>query len=148
MNKLIKSRIFFFILGAIIFGSISSVVAVQLTSKDIKYTKGNTEITVEEALNELYSKGRFTYVTGTNNRENGVETIEVLHDCDDAVIVSGQAFLLFSINSEDDYQVVEELGHNENAIGLYYKDGISLKKGDIIRIKRDTSGKFGYMIIY
>ncbi len=148
MNKLIKSRIFFFILGAIIFGSISSVVAIQLTSRDIKYTKGNTEITVEEALNELYSNGRFTYVTGTNNRENGVETIEVLHDCDDAVIVSGQLSLLFSINSEDDYQAVEELGHNENAIGLYYKDGISLKKGDIIRIKRDTSGKFGYMIIY
>ena len=148
MNKLIKSRIFFFILGAIIFGSISSVVAIQLSSRDIKYTKGNTEITVEEALNELYSKGRFTYVTGTNNRENGVETIEILHDCDDAVIVSGQLSLLFSINSEDDYQAVEELGHNENAIGLYYKDGISLKKGDIIRIKRDTSGKFGYMIIY
>ena len=47
--------IFFFILGAIIFGSISSVVAIQLTSRDIKYTKGNTEITVEQALNELYN---------------------------------------------------------------------------------------------
>ena len=66
MNKLIKSRIFFFILGAVIFGSISSVVAIQLSSRDIKYTKGNTEITVEQALNELYGKKGYTVLeTGT-----------------------------------------------------------------------------------
>ena len=70
--------IFFFILGAIIFGSISSVVAIQLTSRDIKYTKGNTEITVEQALNELYNtKLDLTSKTTANTNSNCYELNKV-----------------------------------------------------------------------
>ena len=152
MNKLIRSRIFFFILGAVIFGGISSVLAIQLYARDINYTKSdNTTISVETALNELYENTKnITYVYGSNNREDGVTEIEILHDCDNAVLVAGHAFLMYSINSTNDadYQSVEAFGHNENAIGYYHKTGIVLKKGDILRVKRDTSGKFGYAIIY
>ena len=55
MRSEYKKYIFFFILGAIIFGGISSVLAIQLSARDINYTKSdNTTVSIESALNELY----------------------------------------------------------------------------------------------
>ena len=58
MKKLITSRIFSFILGAIIFSGMT-VFAYSLSSKDIKFTPTNSEWqveNVEEAVNSLYEK--------------------------------------------------------------------------------------------
>lgn len=57
MKKFIKSRIFSFMLGAVIFGSIS-VYAYSLKSSDISFNPENSEWQVtnlEEAVNYLYS---------------------------------------------------------------------------------------------
>lgn len=52
MKKILKTKIFFFFLGAIIFGSIGAVSAYTLLASDVVYK--NT--TVENALNDLYEK--------------------------------------------------------------------------------------------
>ena len=54
MKKLIKSNIFSFFLGAILFGGIGTVVATTILSSSVSYTNNN-QTTVEGALDELYS---------------------------------------------------------------------------------------------
>ena len=65
MKKIIKSRVFAFVLGAIIFGSIGIVSAYSIFANDIEYTPKDTtwkksngeDITnVKDAIDELYSK--------------------------------------------------------------------------------------------
>ncbi len=53
--KIIKDNILGFILGAILFGGIGTVVATTILSSSVSYTNNN-QTTVEGALNELYSK--------------------------------------------------------------------------------------------
>ena len=53
MKKLIKSNIFSFFLGAILFGGIGTVVATTILSSTVSYTNNN-QTTVESALDELY----------------------------------------------------------------------------------------------
>ena len=55
MKKVIKNNLFGFILGAILFGGIGTVVATTILSSTVSYTNNN-RTTVETALNELYSK--------------------------------------------------------------------------------------------
>ena len=52
MKNIFKSRIFAFILGGIILGSIGVYAGSQILASDISYRDG----TVESALNDLYSK--------------------------------------------------------------------------------------------
>ena len=64
MKRIIKSRIFTFILGAIIFGSVG-VIAANYVANDISFTPKDTTwkkqdgtdiVTVKDALDELYTK--------------------------------------------------------------------------------------------
>ena len=63
MSKIIKSRIFTFVLGAVIFSGITGVAAYSMFAKDIKYTpsdttwkksNGDSITNVEDAIDELY----------------------------------------------------------------------------------------------
>ena len=57
MKKIFKSRLFFFILGALIFGSISVVLAYSYFAQDVGFTPTDSEWNVEdskEALDDLY----------------------------------------------------------------------------------------------
>ena len=59
MKWISKSNVISFILGAIIFGGISSVVALTIASKDVSYdngTSGSAKDNVQEAIDELYVK--------------------------------------------------------------------------------------------
>ena len=59
MKKIFKSRVFAFILGAILFGSIGVVSAYTILANDIGYTPSNTtwEVSnVKDAIDDLYSK--------------------------------------------------------------------------------------------
>jgi hypothetical protein len=53
--KIIKDNILGFIIGAILFGGIGTVVATTILSSTVSYTN-NDQTTVESALDELYSK--------------------------------------------------------------------------------------------
>ena len=55
MKKIIKNPIFTFILGSIIFSSVT-VLASQILARDIEYTKDGVTTDVESALNDLYDK--------------------------------------------------------------------------------------------
>jgi len=60
IKKLITSRIFSFILGAILFSGVT-VFAYSISSKDIAFTPSNPEwqvTNVEEAMNSLYDKSK------------------------------------------------------------------------------------------
>lgn len=119
-------------------------------AKDIAYTKKDgTEISVEQALNELYQKksNETIYKFGINNRDNGIETIEIEHDNDNALIFSGQASFEYSINSTDNFENLIALGENSNGRGFYYTY-ISLKRGNTVYIRRDTTNEFGYALVY
>ena len=57
MKKVLKSNIFWFLFGALIFGMIGGVSAVTLLSKDISYQpKGDWNVSnVEQAIDSLYT---------------------------------------------------------------------------------------------
>ena len=60
MKKIVKSRVFAFILGAILFGSIGVVSAYTLFANDIGYTPNDAtwEVSnVKDAIDDLYEKG-------------------------------------------------------------------------------------------
>ena len=50
-----KEKIFYFILGAIIFSSITAIAVTQINANQIVYTKNGTDTTVDAALNDLYT---------------------------------------------------------------------------------------------
>lgn len=59
MGKLLKSRVFFFILGAIIFSGITGVVAADLASSKVAYdntASHSSKTTVQDAIDDLYDK--------------------------------------------------------------------------------------------
>ena len=59
MKKVLKSRIFSFILGGLVFGSISAYATTQIFASQVTYE--NT--TVDQALNELYAKSNKEYTS-------------------------------------------------------------------------------------
>ncbi len=93
MKNILKNRLFIFILGGIIFGSITGVVAYTINASNVEYkpswTKENGDSinNVKEAVDELYNKAscnniskNFTY-TGTEQEFNipkdGIYKLEV-----------------------------------------------------------------------
>ena len=56
MKKFIKENIFGFVLSAILFGGITTVVATTILSSSVSYTN-NSQTTVESVLDELYYRG-------------------------------------------------------------------------------------------
>ncbi len=62
--KIIKDNILGFILGAILFGGIGTVVATTILSSSVSYTNNN-QTTVEGALNELYGMVNIACYNGT-----------------------------------------------------------------------------------
>ena len=59
MKRMIKNPIFAFILGAIIFGGIGTVVAATILAKDVSYTPKDTTWKVDnvkDAIDDLYTK--------------------------------------------------------------------------------------------
>ena len=99
-------------------------------------------------VEKLDSKDDLRFITGTNNSESGVEQITIDRDCDNAIIVTGQASLEYAINQTTTFSQVSDLGANNNGMGCYYSANVSLKKGDTIYIRRNTTWAFGYIIIY
>ena len=147
-----KKTIFAFLLGVILTGSIAGVVAYNYNAKDVSYTPTDNNWNVnnvEDAIKELRNShnSNIIYYKGTNNSSNGIESYTILHDNDNAMIVSGQSAFEYSINNTNSFKGVELYGSQEENVGFYYKN-ISVKKGDIIYYRRNTGAKWGYMIIY
>ena len=71
MKKVIKNRIFIFLMTAIIFTSIGAYAATTYKASDVLYTSSDgTSMTVNDALNELYNKSGdkgyyYSYKNGT-----------------------------------------------------------------------------------
>ena len=100
-------------------------------------------------VENMNNKNDLKVISGTNSRENGIEQFTIDRDCDNAFIVSGQISLEYAINQTDNFSgITTELGRNVDSIGLYYSENISLKKGDILYLRRDTSSSYGYTIFY
>ena len=149
-----KKTVFAFLLGVVLTGSIAGVVAYNYNAKDVSYTPNDNNWNVnnvEDAIKDLKNtnNSNIIYHEGTINADSGIQSYRVLHDNDNAMIVSGQNSFSYSINNTDSFVSMSSsaLGHNVNNIGLYRKT-ISVKKDDIIYLKNSTSGAFGYMIIY
>lgn len=69
MKKILNSRIFIFVLGLVIAGSIGVYATIKIQSSEIGYKEG----TVEDALNDLYSKANNSkktclYASGTKGQ--------------------------------------------------------------------------------
>lgn len=96
MKIIIKSRLFAFILGALIFSGITGVAAYNMFAKDIKYTPSDTtwkksngeDITnVEEAIDELYNKKNTNGPIRSNNEiPEGITKVKaIVVRCTDSV---------------------------------------------------------------
>lgn len=99
-------------------------------------------------VEKIDNKADLKFITGINDRNTGVEQITIDRDCDNAMIITGQVSLEYAINQTDSFSGVTAYGDNQNGMGLYYADNISLKKGDIVYLRRGTYLSFGYAIIY
>ena len=101
MKRLLKSRIFAFLLGALIFSGLTAVSAYSLFANQVGFTptdttwkkeNGDNITNIEEALNELYSLGNRSlslttngwttyggtgYVDGTGHAENVLSNLTV-----------------------------------------------------------------------
>ena len=74
--KVIKNPIFMFIFGATIFSSITTVAISQINASQITYTKNDTDITVDVALDDLYTKlNKYLSVTTRLSLDYGNETV-------------------------------------------------------------------------
>ena len=136
------------IIGMTLVSTLSAYATYNYLASDVSYTKADgNKINVQDAINELYNNREFEYVMGENNRNSGTETIEIKHDNDNAMFVTGQDSLEYRINENGEFQTVNALGANNNGMGFYYSK-LSVKQGDIIYIKRDTSSIFGYVLVY
>ena len=89
MSKIIKSRIFTFVLGAVIFSGITGVAAYSMFAKDIKYTPKDTtwkkangeDITnVEEAIDELILNDNKEYLINksTGPIPSGIKNVKAI----------------------------------------------------------------------
>lgn len=151
MKRILKKEVIIAFIVGIILASSIAVYAYSYAAKDVSYTKPGTDtaINVETALNDLYSRSQVIYITGTNGKTDGIESFKVEHDNDNAAIYTAEVNLLYSINStnDGDFHELAELGYNNGSLGFRYSS-FSVKKGDIIYIKRDTNNKHGYAIVY
>ena len=76
MKKFLTSRIFAFILGAIIFSGVTGVIAATIMAKDVSYTPKDTTWNVdnvEDAIDSLYTKANTT-ITGLNSQISTLES--------------------------------------------------------------------------
>ena len=76
MKKVLKSRIFAFIVGSIIFGSIGVVSAYTILANDIGYTSKDTTWKVDnvkDAIDDLYTNANTT-ITVLNNQISNKDT--------------------------------------------------------------------------
>lgn len=69
MKRIFKSRIFAFILGAVIFGTIGVVATVEILAEDVVYNHGTN---VKDALDSIYT----TQNTAVANLNNQVSTLQ------------------------------------------------------------------------
>ena len=77
MKKVIKSRIFIFLMTAIIFTSIGAYAATTYNATDVLYTSSDgTSMNVNDALNELYENNKEYYVNGLVAYYNPVSGIK------------------------------------------------------------------------
>ena len=83
--KVLKSRLFIFILSGILFSAISVIAVTSINANQISYTKDGTETTVDDALNNLYTLANKSITFGTpiysenNYNDNQLETKTVTH---------------------------------------------------------------------
>lgn len=79
------------IVSIIIFSGISGYAVYNYFAYEVKYEKEDgTETSIEDALNELYSKkDNIICKMGENNKNSGIETIQIEHDNEKAIIVTG-----------------------------------------------------------
>lgn len=152
MKKIIKNNIFGFILGAVIFGTITGVFAYTLASKDVLYdnsTSGSEKTNVQDALDELYEK--------IGNME--VVHSEVLTYLNNQPVTKKANFLITSlqttVNGEYSYPIVNGVAQNEKLAQMFRNEGqisncvtllkVDINPGDVITWGGVTN-KFGQAI--
>lgn len=134
---------------AIASGTISAFAASYLAS-DIKYRKNDgTDVKVSEALDELYERKDTIYEKGALKSTDGVIEIEIQHDNPKAHLVAQQIDLSYSINNQDNFKTLNAVPGATNLDNRsLYEGELSVHKGDILYLKNDTMGSYGYVLVY
>ena len=154
MKKNIK--LFVGILIGIIISAVVGVSATILYQADqVGFTPTDPNWNVnnlEDALNSLYNNrsSDIIYATGSVNKNVGVSTQTIEHDNDNAIIISNNDEMEYAINNTDTYISMSNftsLGTVDDHMGLFYKT-ISVKAGDVINFRANTSWTYGYVIVY
>lgn len=143
MKKIFKSRIFSFILGAVIFSGIS-VCAYSLSSNDISFTPENNNwqvSNVEEAVNDLYDKsnlGDLEIIMSKGNVANGTT---ITTEVGSYIFVSSPA-TTYATNAEI---IIGTLyGGSFNNVGTY--TCVFRATGTSVTITSDNNVNFSYII--
>ena len=131
MKNIIKSRVFTFILGAIIFGSIGVYAATQYNASQITYNK-NGKATVEAALNDLYTKN--------NNK------LTLVHDLSDnsteSIVRKSTETRTFSVEANQIYYIFCEYymtGYSDNRIVSSENISMSFAPSNSVQVLNDSN---------
>ena len=90
-NKILKNRIFIFVLGGVLFGAVSVYAVTYFSSNQVTYDNGTSKLqstNVQGAIDELYntcskavSSGEYIYYAITQYREQGYPSQGILYRC-------------------------------------------------------------------
>ena len=140
--KILKNRLFIFILGGILFSSITAIAVTTISADKITYTdKNNVERTVDVVLDDLYDKA-----------DNGSEVSVIAPDNMRYAVIENKNYAYFKVLL---------LSYGSGATCTSYRANVSTKTVDIVydtdystedeanRIYFMTSGGYcQYKIIY
>lgn len=138
------------IITAIVVSSVSIYATIMMKASEIEFNPEDPSWNVNnvnDAINSLNNISNMTVQSGVMNGSTGILSFKITKDNENALIISGQSDLVYSINSTNNWKGVTLLGNHSYDVGYYYAN-ISVKKDDVIYLKQSTSGLFAYSLIY
>lgn len=129
MKRMLNNKLFYFILGAIIFSTISVYAVTMIDSKEVSFTPNNTDwevSNVSEAIDELYEMNEFVKTVSSAECVSGTFVCD--SDCTGSgkVIVSGFTPSEFIVINTDRENITQFLYYNKKMDSSYVYSATSV----------------------
>lgn len=141
MKKILKSRLFIFILGGIFFSSITALAVTKISADKITYTdKNNIERTVDVVLDDLYDKAN-SKIVATQVATLTTQGASYTMQNDGYIVGTAKSNDGYSacVYFDDDEFVVARDGQSEQKVSIYITKGTTF-------LTRETHGTYNLTV--
>lgn len=123
-----KKIIFAFILGAVIFSTITAIAVTQINANQITYTKNGTDTTVDAALNDLYTEANKDILTRLNLSSSKITTndsygFRIPNRSTTLDLTTGSYLVVVAYHDTGGVTGTSNVSNNSNIISLSYNNG-------------------------